>query len=187
VVLIELQNSKNKADLFRFCDYLGAQYMDRGNAYDKNKVPIPMITIYFIGFSLPYHQEIPILKIERNYMDLSTKEILSRKIPFVEVLSHDMILIQMPAIKQRRRFEIEEILSIFNYKGEIYIEVDEANHPEQGRELIYYLRDMMKDPIVVRNIEYERLLNEEMEDERIMVRQLKERLKAKEESEQKLR
>ncbi len=36
VVLIELQNTKNKADLFRFRDYLGAQYMDKGNAYAKD-------------------------------------------------------------------------------------------------------------------------------------------------------
>ena len=36
----------------------------------------------------------------------------------------------------------------------------------------------MKAPIVVRNLEYERLLNEEMEDERIMVRQLKVQLEA---------
>jgi len=36
----------------------------------------------------------------------------------------------------------------------------------------------MKDPIVVRNLEYERLLNEEIEDERIMVRQLKVQLEA---------
>ncbi len=173
VVLIELQNTKNKADLFRFRDYLGAQYMDKGNAYHKDKEPIPIITIYFIGFSLPTHQDVPILKIERNYRDLSTKEILEGKIPFVEVLSHDMLLVQMPAIKQRRRFEIEQILSIFDYKGGIYIEVDESNYPNQGKELLTYLHNMMKDPIVVRNLEYERLLNEEIEDERQLVRQLK--------------
>jgi len=71
-------------------------------------------------------------------------------------------------------------LSIFDNKGEIYIEVDEANYPDQGKELIYYLRNMMKDPIVVRNLEYERLLNEEMEDERIMVKKLKKELITKE-------
>jgi len=35
---------------------------------------------------------------------------------------------------------------------------------------------MMKDPIVVRNLEYERLLNEEIEDERQLVKQLKKQL-----------
>ena len=74
-------------------------------------------------------------------------------------------------------------MSIFDPKGGIYIEVDETKYPEQGKEIIYYLHDMMKDPIVVRNLEYEKMLNQEIQEDRRMVQQLKEELKAKEENE----
>jgi len=141
VVLIELQKSKNAADLFRFRNYLGSQYLGKENSYTDTKglTPIPIITIYFIGFSLPIHQDVPILKIERTYKDLSTKAILHGKTPFIEVLSHDMILVQMPFLKEHRRFEIEGILSIFDSKGRIYIEVDETNYSVHGREIIGYV------------------------------------------------
>jgi hypothetical protein len=183
VVLIELQKSKHEADLFRFRNYLGAQYLDKENSYTDNKgqVPIPIITIYFIGFNLPIHQDVPILMVERSYKDHGTKELLHGKIPFIEVLSHDMILVQMNAIKQRRRFEIEKILSIFDSKGGIYIEVDEANYPTHGREIIDYLHNMMKEPIVVRDLVYEEMLNKEIQEERSMLILKLEEAKAREE------
>jgi len=162
LVLIELQKLKNEADLFRFRKYLGLQYLDKKNTTNDTS-PLPIVTIYFLGFRLQPHQNIPVLKVERSYRDLSTKEILSGKNPFIEVLSHDMILIQMLAIKKRKRFDIEKILSIFDSKGGTFIEVDEQDYPEHGKEILHYLHDMMKDPIVVKDLEYERVFNEEIQ------------------------
>ena len=40
-------------------------------------------------------------------------EILKQKESFIEALSHDSIVIQLPQIKHKRRNELEEILTIF--------------------------------------------------------------------------
>src|SRR6187402_3272315 len=43
-VLIELQKSKRPADLFRFRNYIGSQYLDKENSYteEEETIPIPI-------------------------------------------------------------------------------------------------------------------------------------------------
>ncbi len=179
VVLIELQKLKNAADLFRFRNYLGSQYINKENSYIENeeRIPVPIIAIYFLGFNLPFYPDIPLIKVERNYLDICTKEILSDKIPFIETLSHDMILVQLPALKKRRRFEIEKILSIFDSKAGIYLEIDEKEYPEACKGFLDRLHRVMKQPEVVRDLVYEEMLNQEVRQNYGKYLQLKEDIK----------
>ena len=54
---------------------------------------------------------------KRQYIDNHNQEVLQQREPFVEVLTHDSIVIQLPQIKQKRRNELEEILSIFELQN----------------------------------------------------------------------
>ncbi|HWZ21171.1 MAG TPA: hypothetical protein VNW06_00885 [Cytophagaceae bacterium] len=115
LVLVELQKAKLDTDLMRFRRYLGAQYIDSKNTVTidgKNK-PLPIITIYFLGYTLRNFEENPVVRVKRHYIDNYTHEIISQKDSFIEALSHDTIVIQIPQIKHKRRNELEEILSIF--------------------------------------------------------------------------
>ncbi len=110
-VLIELQKSKNAFDLMRFRHYLGSNYStpDEINGY---KSILPIVPIYFLGF----HLSIPsaALKIGRQYQDLTSGEIIFEKDEFIENLSHDCFVVQIPNLQGETRTKLERILSVFN-------------------------------------------------------------------------
>jgi hypothetical protein len=115
LVLVELQKIKADADLTRFRRYLGSQYLDAKNSVlvnDKN-IPLPIITIYFLGYSLRKFENNPIIKVKRQYIDNYSQEIIMQKDHFIEALTHDSVIIQIPKIKHKRRNELEELFTIF--------------------------------------------------------------------------
>jgi len=175
VVLIELQKTKSKADMFRFRNYLGAQYQNPENSITLNnvRVPIPIISIYFIGFSLETHKSIPVIRVKRNYTDICTGEILEGGVSFIENLTHDTIIVQLAALKQRRRFEIEKILSIFDIGTEKFIEVNEYDYPDAFKEFLTRLKNVMENPKVIRDLVYEQELSKEIAEYYYEAKELK--------------
>ena len=75
-VLLELQKAKQPMDIMRFRRYLGENYRKEDVFMNEDGTsvsqPLPIITIYFLGFSL---QNIPsaIVKINRVYRDVVTQ------------------------------------------------------------------------------------------------------------------
>jgi hypothetical protein len=97
-VLIELQKSKQVFDVMRFRRYLGDNYRKEDQLVENDGTtvfrPLPIITIYFLGFLL---NNVPsgVIKVKREYVDAVTEEILGVKEDFVELLSHDSYMIQV--------------------------------------------------------------------------------------------
>jgi len=114
-VLIELQKGKNSADIMRFRKYLGDNYRkeDTSETDKKNKTALPIITVYFLGFRLP-SVTTSIMKVNREYIDLITDEKIETTEEFVEKLTHDSYIIQIPRLKKKVRNEIESVLKVFN-------------------------------------------------------------------------
>jgi len=114
-VLIEIQKAKLPADIMRFRRYLGENYADEKNVevINDNKHSLPIITIYFLGYPLE-HITVPVLKINRQYIDLATGEIIYTREEFIESLTHDSFVIQISTLKNSRRTELEQVLSIFD-------------------------------------------------------------------------
>jgi hypothetical protein len=116
-VLIELQKAKQAFDVMRFRRYLGDNYRkedDLINQNDENhKKPLSIVTIYILGFSL---DNIPsaVIKINRIYTDVVTKEVLDIKDDFVELLTHDSYLIQVKKLPIQARSKLESVLQIFS-------------------------------------------------------------------------
>lgn len=115
-VLIELQKTNVPYDIERFRKYLGAQYQkveeiplgtDR-----SSKESLPIITIYFLGFNLS--DTLPsVIKVNRQYIDvLSGKEIHERS-EFIERLTHNSFVIQIPSLHVEQKTRLELILSVF--------------------------------------------------------------------------
>lgn len=102
-VLIELQKAKQAFDVMRFRRYLGDNYRKEDVVLNEQetseKRPLPIVTIYFLGFPL---DNIPsgVIKINREYRDVVTQEILDIKEDFVELLTHDSYLIQVRKLRQ---------------------------------------------------------------------------------------
>ncbi len=128
LVLIELQKAKMDTDAMRFRRYLGTQYADPKNAIPVNnkEKPLPIITIYFLGYTLKNIENIPVVRVKRQYLDNYSGEEILVKEDFIEELSHDMLLIQLPLIKYRKRDKLEQILSIFEERN---LTVFDMRHP----------------------------------------------------------
>jgi hypothetical protein len=115
--LIELQKAKQVFDVMRFRRYLGDNYRkedvitaDNG---ESQKIPLPIVTIYFLGFPLDNIKN-AVVKVNREYRDVITQELLDVKEDFVELLTHDSYLIQLRLLAGRSRTKLEKVLQVFS-------------------------------------------------------------------------
>jgi hypothetical protein len=114
-VLIEIQKAKNSVDLMRFRNYLAEQYKkeDEVNTeWGKTKSALPIITIYLLGFKLN-EIESSVIKVNRIYTDLITNTIIKQKSDFIEKLTHDCYVVQIPRIQPKLQSKLEVLLTIF--------------------------------------------------------------------------
>jgi len=116
-VLIELQKSKQVFDVMRFRRYLGDNYRKEDQLVENDGTtvfrPLPIITIYFLGFLL---NNVPsgVIKVKREYVDAVTEEILGVKEDFVELLSHDSYMIQLGRLPKESRGKLDRVMQIFS-------------------------------------------------------------------------
>lgn len=114
-VLIEIQKAKNSVDLMRFRNYLAEQYKKEDEIVTetgKTKLALPIITIYLLGFKL---NEIntSVVKVNRLYTDLISNTIINQKNDFIEKLTHDCYVVQIPRIEPKLQTKLEVLLTIF--------------------------------------------------------------------------
>ena len=116
-VLIELQKAKQAFDVMRFRRYLGDNYRKEDVVMEDNgeskKIPLPIVTIYFLGFPLDNIKN-AVVKINREYKDVITQEIIEVKEDFVELLTHDSYLIQLKLLSGKSRTKLEKVLQVFS-------------------------------------------------------------------------
>jgi flagellar biosynthesis GTPase FlhF len=152
LVLIELQKAKFAQDLFRFRRYLGNHYANRENKTTDPKtgrtVPIPIITIYFLGEAIS-DLTAPVIKVNRECIDIATGERFTKKVQFIECLSHNSFIIQIPHLKEKRRTELEKLLLFFDQSNAIEdkhtLSIHEDQIPQQHQLLLERLRRAIED------------------------------------------
>jgi len=116
-VLIELQKAKFSTDIIRFRRYLGEQY---------KKDVLPIINIYLLGHVLD--NMLPaIIEVNRTYKDRITGKEVHYRNEFIESLSHDSFVIQIPAMKLTIKTKLEKILSVFD-----------QNKLSEDKHIVYY-------------------------------------------------
>jgi predicted transposase YdaD len=112
-ILIEVQKASGADNIMRFRQYLAvAGYMKK-----EEESALPIVTIYFLGFKLE-NVHTSCLKVARQYVDMLENKVLETKEKFVELLTHDSVIIQVPRIKtfETPKTELEKILSVFEQK-----------------------------------------------------------------------
>ncbi len=144
-VLIELQKSKQVFDVMRFRRYLGDNYRKEDQLVEKDGLavfrPLPIITIYFLGFLL---NNVPsgVIKVKRDYVDVVTEEILGVKDDFVELLTHDSYMIQVGRLPKESRGKLDRVMQIFSPMYE----------NKADKHLVDFQGDIY-DPLVLRMVE----------------------------------
>ena len=143
LVLIDIQKARTAWDVQRFRRYLASNYASPENVYldpSGKKQALPIVTIYFLGEGLEC-VDVPVLKINRHYLDLATGDEVRITDPFVEALTHDSIVVQINRLKNRRRTELERMLEVFDQglaarSDPHLLDILEENFPEHHREVL---------------------------------------------------
>ncbi len=151
-VLIEIQKAKNAVDLMRFRNYLAEQYKKEDDVYGDagiSKQALPIITIYLLGFRLEI--DAVVIKVDRQYLDLMTNEVIDKKSDFIEKLTHDCFVVQIPRIQPRLKSRLDMLLSLFeqNYFVDQYEITKSYNYPVEDdllKEMIQILHHAGTDP-----------------------------------------
>lgn len=110
-VLVEIQKAKNLIDLMRFRNYLGEHYKKEDDI-DGQKISLPIVTIYLLGFNLA-EIDTPVLKVNRQYIDLISHKVIDKKSSFIEKLTHDCYVVQLSKIQGKVQTKLEKLLSVF--------------------------------------------------------------------------
>ena len=136
-VLVEVQKARFTDEVMRFREYLGRHYADRDNydeGEDGRRRHRPLRAIYILGECLP-RTAATVLRVAREYVDGVSGERLSEREEFVEALSHDCWVVQVPLLASRRRTDLERLLSVFDQELRVpgdrhVLEVDAGEIPE---------------------------------------------------------
>ena len=142
-VLVEVQKARFTDEVMRFREYLGRHYADRDNydvGADGRRRHRPLRAIYILGECLP-RTAATVLRVAREYLDGVSGERLSEREEFVEALSHDCWVVQVPLLASRRRTDLERLLSVFDQELRVpgdrhVLEVDEREIPEHYRPVL---------------------------------------------------
>jgi hypothetical protein len=97
----------------RFRNYLGNHYA----VQPKEKAPLPIIAIYLLGFTL--NAALPVvIRVQRQYLDGVTGQLIPTAAPelFIEQLTHDAVVVQIPEIKSDGPSELEQALQVFDQR-----------------------------------------------------------------------
>lgn len=171
IVIIEIQKAKFHTDIMRFRKYLGSHYQDKNNVYkDENTGKtraLPIISLYFLGHKLD-HTDAPVVKVNRQYIDLADNSELTIREEFIESLTHDSYIIQIPQLKKRRRNNLEILLSIFDQSLKLsgndhFLNLSEDDYPQEFRIVIRRLLQAASEEDVCQTMELEDEILDELE------------------------
>ncbi len=179
-ILIEIQKAKYSHDIMRFRRYLGNEYRSKDNRIEKKTnggvsiTAIPILTIYFLGYALE-HTKAPVVKVNRQYIDAVTGKEIEEREDFIESLTHDSYVIQIPYITHKRKNDLLAILSIFDQKAKTtegdghILRINENDFPKEYRGIIRRLQKAVAEPEVRETMDLEDEIIEDLQNKERMV------------------
>ena len=117
LILIEMQKTWLETETLRFRQYLGAQYANPENMVHEEMRPpygIPMVAVYILGHRVG-NIEVPVLYTNHKSYDYEGHEVTKGlPDPFVDSLTHDSIIVQIPLLHGQINNRLEKVLSVFD-------------------------------------------------------------------------
>jgi len=147
-VLIELQKAHKATDIERFRNYVAENYKKHNDVTIEGEVVkefLHIYSIYILGEKLP---DLPfnIVNVSRQYIDMDTGNVIETRSKFVEMLTHDCIVIQIPGLNIKVQKHLKELLSIF--EQEHFIDITKLQkeyfHQVESTEMRYLLSNLEK-------------------------------------------
>ena len=182
LVILEIQKAKFATDIMRFRKYLGSQYASKQNVYDADgrQHALPILTIYFLGHGLE-HTRHPVIRVTREYRDATGHALPGKREEFIESLTHDSIIVQIPHLTQRLQNDIESLLGIFDQsqkdpKDAHTLSIRDEDYPKKFQPVIRRLIKAISEPDVRETMDVEDDYLEDLEDMERAVAEMEARL-----------
>lgn len=185
LVLIELQKTWLATETLRFRQYLGTQYLSKNNMRKETdgRYGLPIISIYILGHILGDLKE-PVVYVRRRYLDYDD-QVIEQKDPFIESLTHDSIIVQIPYLQGRTRNHLERLLNVFDQayctpNNEHLLEIDEELFTLDEQPILIRLLKAGASPDVRRSMEVEDEILSEIENRDTVIMQKDQLIEQKE-------
>jgi len=114
LILVELQKTWVETETLRFRQYLGVQYRSPRNMRGDNA--LPMVAVYLLGHKVGDIEE-PVLYVNHDCYDYDDNRVeKGLPDPFVESLTHNSIIVQIPRLQGRLNgnTRLGRVLSVFD-------------------------------------------------------------------------
>ena len=113
LILIELQKTWLETETLRFRQYLGVHYSNPKNM-QKDGYALPMVAVYLLGHKVGNIEE-PVLYVNHQSLDYDGNVVTTGlPNPFVDSLTHNSIIVQIPRLHGRINNRLDMVLSIFD-------------------------------------------------------------------------
>ncbi|MBK8807516.1 MAG: hypothetical protein IPO21_13095 [Bacteroidales bacterium] len=169
-VLIEIQKSNKPNPIMRFRRYLGKNYIKQETFVDSDgkqvTEPLPIITIYFLGYNLA-HYDTPAIVVNNVVKDTVNNCIIDHKDRFVELLTHPSYILQTGRLRESRKTRIEKFLAIFDQQcitNDRYIlDIEDAADDNDIATIKEYLHRATEDEEMLLKLELEEDVEKEFQ------------------------
>ena len=148
IVLIELQKTWLNTETLRFRQYLGAQYNNKNNIReaDEKGFAYPMVAVYLLGHKVGNIKE-PIVYVNHDVFDYNGNVVAEGNTePFVESLTHNSIIVQIPRLQGNVNNRLEKVLSVFDQTNveddtQQVLKIDEDKYADDN-DMMYVLHKL---------------------------------------------
>jgi len=154
LVIIEIQKAKYATDIMRFRKYLGQQYASDNNVREEPPPvrALPILSIYLLGHKLDHIRE-PVIRVTREYRDMNGQVINGPREDFIESLTHDSIVVQIPLLKKSRQTDLDLLLGLFDQSqtdpaDAHMLSIVDEDYPEKFQPVIRRLMKAISEPVV---------------------------------------
>ena len=112
LILVELQKTWLETETLRFRQYLGVHYSNPKNMVGDHA--IPTVAVYLLGHRVGDIED-PVLYVNHQSYDYEGR-LVTKGMPdaFVESLTHDSIIVQIPRLHGQINNRLDKVLSIFD-------------------------------------------------------------------------
>lgn len=112
LILVELQKTWLETETLRFRQYLGVHYSNPKNMVGDHA--LPTVAVYLLGHRVGEIEE-PVLYVNHQSYDYEGR-LVTKGMPdaFVESLTHDSIIVQIPRLHGQINNRLDKVLSIFD-------------------------------------------------------------------------
>ena len=138
LILIELQKTWLDTETLRFRRYLAAQYNAEENMIKEGEgkgYAVPMVAVYLLGHRVGDIDK-AVVYVNHKALDYDGKEVENgMDDPFINSLTHDSILVQIPLLHGKINNRLDKVLSVF----------DQSQRDKKNQQMLWLEGDKYKD------------------------------------------